>query len=96
MYRLKIPDYLVRFIRGQHPELKRKIKESFKNITAELDSGKHLKDELEGLRSLRVSRFRIIYRVACPREIQVVAIGPRISMYEETYRLIKKESKDSK
>jgi mRNA interferase RelE/StbE len=42
-----------------------------------------------------VSRFRIVYRSAEPgREIQVVAIGPRERIYEETYRLIRKESKE--
>jgi mRNA interferase RelE/StbE len=94
MYKLRVPDYLTEFIRGLHPEIKRKIKVSLKNIATEPNSGKPLKDELEGLRSFRVSRFRIIYRVAAPREIQVIAIGPRERIYEKTYRLIRKESKD--
>ena len=94
MYKLRVPDYLTEFIRGLHPELKRKIKESLKLIIAEPDSGKPLKDELEGLRSLRVGRFRLIYRLAGAREIQVITIGPRASIYEETFRLIKKESKE--
>ena len=94
MYRLRIPHFLVKFIRGLHPELKRKIKESLKIITKEPDSGKPLKDELEGLRSIRVSRFRIIYQIESPKVIQIFAIGPRSSIYEETYRLIKKESRD--
>ena len=94
MYKLRIPDYIVKFIRGLHPELKMKIKGSLKILTAEPDSGKPLKDELEGLRSIQVSRFRIIYRLEDPEEIQIVAIGLRASIYEETYRLIKKESRD--
>ena len=93
MYKLRVPDYLVEFIRGLHPELKRKIKESLKLIIAEPNSGKPLKDDLEGLRSIRVGRFRIIYQLAGSREIQIVSIGPRANVYEETYRLIKKESK---
>ncbi len=91
--RLRVPDHLVEFVRGLHPEIKRKIRGSLKIIAIEPNSGKPLKDELEGLRSFRVSRFRIIYRVAKPKEIQIVAIGPRRRIYEETYRLIKKESK---
>ena len=91
MNKLRIPNDLAEFIRGLHPELKRKIKGSLKSITTEPGSGKPLKDELEGYRSIRVGRSRIIYRVAGPREIQVVAIGPRASIYEETYRLVKKE-----
>ncbi|MFC1863664.1 type II toxin-antitoxin system RelE/ParE family toxin [Thermodesulfobacteriota bacterium] len=96
MYKLRIPEYLVKFIRGLHPELKRKLKGALKIIIKNPDSGKSLKDELAGLRSIRVSRFRIIYRVESPKEIQIVAIGPRTNIYEETYRLIKKETKDIK
>ena len=94
MYKLRIPDYLTEFIRDLHPELKRKIKESLKLIMAEPNSGKPLKGELEVLRSIRVRRLRIIYRLIGSREIQILAIGPRTSIYEETYRLIKKESKE--
>ena len=94
VYKLRIPHYMVKFIRGLHPELKRKIKGSLKSLTAEPDAGKPLKDDLEGLRSIRVSRFRIIYRLVGSKEIQIVAIGPRASIYKETYRLLKKESKD--
>ena len=93
MYKLRVPDHLAEFIRGLHPELKRKIKGSLKNIATEPNSGKPLKEELQGLRSFRVSRFRIVYRIAGPREIQIIAIGPRKRIYEATYRLIRKESK---
>ncbi len=40
-------------------------------------SGKALKDELDGLRSFRVSRIRIVYRIATGRVVELVAIGPR-------------------
>ena len=93
MYKLRVPDHLTEFIQGLHPELKRKIKGSLKNIATEPNSGKALKEELEGLRSFRVSRFRIVYQIAEPREIQIIAIGPRKRIYQETYRLIRKESK---
>ena len=93
MYKLRVPDQLVEFIRSLHPEIKRKIKGSLKNIATEPNAGKPLKDELEGLRSFGVSRFGIVYRIAAQREIQVVAIGPRERIYEKTYRLIRKESK---
>ena len=56
-------------------------------------SGKALKEELEGLRTFRVSRFRIVYRIAEPREIQVVAIGPRDRIYEDTFKQVRKEHK---
>ncbi len=93
MFKVRVPDHLVGFIRGLHPGIKRKIKGALKSIATEPNAGKPLKDELEGLRSFRVSRFRIVYRIAGRSEIQVVAIGPREGIYEETYRLIRKETK---
>jgi mRNA interferase RelE/StbE len=47
-------------------------------------------DELSGLRSFRVSSFRIIYRIKEPRRIELVAAGPRERIYEETFRVIQK------
>jgi mRNA interferase RelE/StbE len=89
---LRVPDEVVALIRGCHPQLKRKIRAGLRHILTEPDSGTSLKDELEGLRSYRISRFRIIYRIASTQIIEVVAVGPRKTIYEETYRIIKKES----
>jgi mRNA interferase RelE/StbE len=91
MVKLRIPDYLVKSIRTLHPEIKRKIKSALKSILEKPYSGKLLKEELGGLRSIRVSKFRITYRLEVKNEIQIIAIGPRNTIYEETYRLIKKE-----
>jgi mRNA interferase RelE/StbE len=52
--------------------------------------GKSLQERLKGLKSFKIGRFRIIYRVARKRIIKIVAIGPRRTIYEETYRLLKK------
>jgi mRNA interferase RelE/StbE len=90
--KLRVPDDVVALIRGCHPQLKRKIRAGLRHIVAEPDSGKSLKDELEGLKSYRISRFRIIYRVSSKQTIDIVAVGPRKIFYEETYRIIKKES----
>jgi mRNA interferase RelE/StbE len=62
-----------------------------RHIVTEPESGKPLKNELEGLKSYRISRLRIVYRISTKRIIDIVAIGPRRTIYEETYRLIKKE-----
>jgi hypothetical protein len=42
------------------------------------------------LRSFRVGKFRIIYRVVSD-VIEIIAIGPRRIIYEETLRLMQKE-----
>jgi mRNA interferase RelE/StbE len=90
--KLRVPIEIVGFIRGCHPQLKRKIRAGLQHIVTEPESGKSLKDELEGLKSYRISRFRIIYRMSSKKIIDVIAIGPRKTIYEETYRIIKKES----
>jgi len=89
--KLRVPDEIVALIRGCHPLLKRKIRAGLQHIMAEPESGKFLRDELEGLQSYRISRFRIIYRLSGKGLIDIVAIGPRKSIYEETYRIIRKE-----
>jgi mRNA interferase RelE/StbE len=90
--KLRVPGEIVALIRGCHPQLKRKIRAGLKHIVIEPEVGKSLKDELEGLRSYRISRFRVIYRISSKQIIDIVAIGPRKTIYEETYRIIKKEA----
>ena len=90
--KLKVPDEVVALIRGCHPQLKRKIRAGLRHLLTEPESGKSLKDDLEGLKSYPISRFRVIYRVSSKRAIDIVAVGPRKTIYEETYRIIKKES----
>jgi len=90
--KLRVPDEIVALIRGCHPQLKRKMRAGLRHITTEPDSGKSLKDELEGSKSFRTSRFRIIYRISSKQIIEIVAVGPRKTIYEETYRIIRKEA----
>jgi mRNA interferase RelE/StbE len=89
---LRVPDEIVALIRGCHPQLKRKIRAGLRQILIKPESGKSLKEDLAGLKSYRISRFRIIYRIFSKQTIDIVAIGPRKTIYEETYRIIKKES----
>lgn len=90
-YKLRVPDDIAGLIRTMHPLLKKKVKAALQIVLSDPSAGKSLRDELAGLRSFRVSRFRIIYRIALKKEIEIVAIGPRERIYEETLRLIKKE-----
>jgi len=89
-YKLRVPDEIASVLRGLHPHLKKKIKASLKLILASPDSGKALRDELAGLRSFRVARLRIIYRVR-KNVIEIVAVGPRERIYEETFLILKRE-----
>ena len=90
LHRLRVPDEVADLVRGMHPALKRKTRASLKTILSDPSSGKALKDELAGPRSFRVGSFRIIYRVI-RNVIEIVAIGPRERVYEETYRLLKRK-----
>ena len=90
--KLSVPDEIATLIRGCHPRLKSKIREGLRRILAETESGEFLKDALTGLQSYRISKFRIIYRGSFLHLIEIVGIGPRKKIYEETYRIIKKES----
>jgi len=76
-----------------HPELKRKVRAVLETILLDPDHGKALRGELLGLRSVRVGRLRVIYRVR-RAVIDLVAIGPRRTIYEETARLLRREAGD--
>jgi mRNA interferase RelE/StbE len=90
MNKLVVPREIQELIRKMHPDLKKKIRASLKMILSEPNSGKVLMEELSELRSLRVSSFRIIYRIKEPEQVDLVAIGPRERIYEETFRLLQK------
>jgi mRNA interferase RelE/StbE len=88
--KLLVPDDIAKLIRTMHPHLKKKVKASLQMILSDPLSGKALKDELMGLRSFRVGKIRIIYRISRKKQIEIVADGPRERIYEETFRLVNK------
>ena len=90
MVKLVVPEDIRELIKKMHPSLKRKIKASLKMILSEPHLGKALMDELSGLRSFRVSSFRIVYRIKEPERIELIAIGPRGRIYDATFRVIQK------
>ena len=90
--KLRVPEEVRALIRHLHPGLKKKVRAALQVILGNPDQGKPLRDELLGLRSVRVGRFRVIYRVT-PTTIDLVAIGPRRAIYEETLRLLRREAR---
>ena len=90
LYRLRVQGQVEELIRGLHPALKRKVRAGLYLVRTDPEAGKELRDELAGLRSLRVGRLRIVYRVASRRLIDLVAIGPRRTIYQETLRLLRR------
>ena len=88
--RLRVPGGIEELVRSLHPELKRKVRAGLDLIRTDPAAGKELHDDLAALRSLRVGRFRIVYRIAARRVIDLVAIGPRRTIYQETLRLLRR------
>lgn len=88
---LRVPPHVADLIRGLHPQIKRKVRAGIEDIAAAPRAGKALKDDLAGLWSFRVGKFRIIYRIAPGRCVELVACGPRKRIYEETFRLVARE-----
>ena len=80
-YRIEMPRVLRDLIRHLPPELKVKVKATLRSISDDPYRAKELRDELAGLRSYRVARSRIIYRIVGSM-VQIVALGPRADIYE--------------
>lgn len=90
--RLRVSVETTNLIRHSHPVLKRRLKAALRTIIDDPMSGKALTHELQGLRSFRVGRIRVIYSVVSMTLIEIVSIGPRKSIYEETYKIISREN----
>jgi len=91
-YKLNLPHAVRNLIQKLHPDIKRKIRAALEMILENPTIGKALKEELEGLWSFRVGKFRIIYRVSGNKTLDIIAIGPRMNIYRETFYLVKKEN----
>jgi len=92
-YRYRIPEEGARLLRGLHPLIKQKVRSGLESLARNPHAGKALRGELEGLRSLRVGGVRIVYRLSASRVVDIVTLGPRKAIYEETLRLLRKERK---
>jgi len=88
--KLRVPDNIESLVQGMHPDLRKKVRGSLQTILSDPYCGTLPKDELNGLRSFRVSQFRIIYKISGKHTIDIVAIGPREKIYKETYRIVAK------
>ena len=62
-YLIIVPPHIQNQIRKMHPLLKSRIRASLDSIAINPNQAKLLKDELEGLYSYRMSRYRIIYSI---------------------------------
>ncbi|MBI5076629.1 MAG: type II toxin-antitoxin system RelE/ParE family toxin [Nitrospirae bacterium] len=88
--KVRIPSDTLEFLKTLHPDIKKKLKAGLKEIAKNPLSGKALKEELEGLRSFRVGKYRIVYREE-PSALEIIAAGVRETIYEDTLSKLLKE-----
>lgn len=85
-YRVVIPPHVEKKITNLPPSLKHKIRAALDILAEAPHQGKPLKEDLAGLYSYRVSKFRIIYSIHRRiLEVHVIAIGPRKTIYQSVY-----------
>ena len=72
-------------LRRLPPEAKRKVRAALAELRRDPDLGEPLERQLAGMRRLRVGQLRIVYRPS-PAGLEVVAIGPRRTIYTEVER----------
>ena len=90
-FALRVPDDVASVLKKLHPIIKSHIRIGLKTVISNPYVGKALKDELQGMRSYRIKRYRIIYRLnEDEQQIDIIAVGPRKTVYEETFRIISK------
>jgi mRNA interferase RelE/StbE len=89
---LGVPDDIASVLKKLHPVIKSHIRFGLSRILGNPYCGKALKEKLQGLRSYKIKRYRIIYRINPEKQhIEIVAIGPRRIIYEETFRILSNE-----
>lgn len=83
MYRVKLTPTAVKMLNALHPTIKSRIKSRLKELYDDPFQGKALRDELSSFRSLKIKRYRAVYRVDHEqKEAVVYAIGHRRNIYE--------------
>lgn len=95
---MKKPLYIVFYTREAKkniekldPSVRKIIKKAIESLTINPIKGKPLAYDLAGLRSLRTSDYRIIYRIKEEKlVIIVVAVGHRKEIYKKLEELLKK------
>jgi mRNA interferase RelE/StbE len=83
---LRIPHEISDRVRALHPDLKRKIRSIVDGLLIGTVQGKPLQGQLVGFNSVRVGRFRVVYR-GVRDTVEILTIGPRRTVYEEAERL---------
>jgi len=91
-YRARFTPEASRIIKKLHPTIRAALRSGIRDILNDPLVGKELQLELRGFRSLRVSRYRIIYRIVEEQlAIEIHYVGPRRDIYETFRELLLRE-----
>ena len=80
-------------IRSLYPQIKPLVKSQVQQLKENPYKGKALERELSGYYSLRLKRFRVIYRIDHPHHVvHIYYIGHRKDIYELFKEIVEKVS----
>lgn len=83
MYRVKLTPSAGQALSKRHPAIKKQLKSILKELYQNPYLGKKLQNELSHFRSLKMKRYRAIYKIDDQKkEVIIYAIGHRRNIYE--------------
>ena len=86
--RVRLTKEAGKLISKSHPETKRLIKAALKELQTDPHAGHDLEEELSGFKSMRVKRYRIVYKInEEEKSLDVYYVGHRRDVYEQ-FRLM--------
>ncbi len=89
-YRVKLTATAAEMFNNLHPDIKKQLKATLKELYKTPYLGKTLQNELADLRSLKMKRYRTIYQIDDQNKtIIIYAIGHRRDIYEVITELIR-------
>jgi mRNA-degrading endonuclease RelE of RelBE toxin-antitoxin system len=83
-YRARFTPEAASIIQKLHPDIKRRVRAAVDGLLDSPLAGHALHDELSGLRSFRMGKHRIVYRINDPdRALEFLLVGLRRDIYQE-------------
>ena len=83
-FKIRFTHEAARLLSKLHPENKRLIKAALQELRQSPYSGDELQQELSGLKSYKIKRYRVLYDVnEKEKVIQIYYIGHRRDVYEQ-------------
>jgi mRNA interferase RelE/StbE len=94
-YRVRYTPVAAESIRHLHPTVKQAIREAIRALASDPFRGHPLTLELTGFRSLRISRYRVIYRIQeAERTVEIHLAGVRKDIYEVFREFLERTAPD--